>query len=146
MPNRVKPNTAQMGRVNKESGMRFHKDGTLPKGRQIFVFGSNLVGLHGAGAAKVALERFDAQMERGIGLVGMSYAIPTKDRRICTLPLSVIETHIKVFLDFAANCTDGFFVTRIGCGLAEYTDEQIAPLFRGAPANCSFAEEWRTWL
>lgn len=104
----------------------------------IFVFGSNLAGRHGAGSAKIALEKFGARygFGFGVGLVGQSYAIPTKDHHIETLPLQRIEMYVCEFLEFARSRKDlTFHVTAIGCGLAGYTPEQIAPMFRGYPDN-----------
>ena len=126
----------------------YHKDGTLPQNGEIFVFGSNLIGVHGAGAAKVALEKYGAQWSRGFGLVGQSYAIPTKDKLIDTHSLEVIDAFV---LEFKADTWDSrladkrWFVTRVGCGLAGYRDEQIAPMFKGA-RNCSFAKQWKEYL
>ena len=109
----------------------------------IFVFGSNLAGIHGAGAAKYALQNHGAVWGQGIGLQGNSYAIPTKDRNIKTLAISYILIHIEQFLKFASeNPTLEFQVTRVGCGLAGYTDEQIAPMFKNAPSNCLMPPEW----
>ena len=124
----------------------FHKDGTLPIRGEVFVFGSNLSGIHGAGAAKVAREEFGAQLGAGMGLMGKSYAIPTKDQYIETLPLGQVMMFVDHFMDFAEAFPQmRFFVTRVGCGFAGYKDEDIAPLFFGA-TNCSFAEEWRPYL
>lgn len=112
--------------------------------REIFVFGSNLAGIHGAGAALFARKHHGAVLGKGIGLQGSSYGIPTKDERIRTLPLSVIEKHVKDFIAFANQHHEMTFnVTRIGCGLAGYKDQDIAPLFRGAPVNCRLPDEWR---
>lgn len=123
----------------------FHKDKTLPLDNSIFVFGSNLAGIHGAGAAAMALN-FGAEWGKGVGLQGRSYAIPTKDESIKTLPLSKILPYIREFVQFTKDHPEmKFFVTRIGCGLAGYSDHLIAPLFKGA-INCSFADEWRPWL
>ena len=99
----------------------------------IFVFGSNLAGIHGAGAAKFALDNHGAVYGQGIGLQGRSYAIPTKDHNIITLPLNIIQEHVDEFIKFARqhpNLT--FNVTRIGCGLAGYKPSQIAPMFANA--------------
>ena len=122
----------------------FHSDGTAPTDADtIFVFGSNLAGVHGAGAARAAKEKFGAKMGKGVGLVGQSYAIPTKDESITTMPISEIEPYIQEFNEFVRlNPGMKFFVTRIGCQLAGYKDEEIAPLFK-AYKNCSFAEEWK---
>ena len=127
--------------------MKFHTDGTLPQNDEVFVFGSNLAGAHGAGAAKVAREKYGAQMGIGVGFQGHSYAIPTKDHSIETLDVEDIKQYVSRFLEVAADYPEkSFFVTRIGCGLAGYADADIAPLFNGAPANCSFANEWRKYL
>lgn len=110
----------------------------------IFVFGSNLKGAHGKGAALFARQNRGAIPGQGEGLQGQSYGIPTKDERIRTLPLWRIEWHVIRFLDFARNRPDlTFEVTPIGTGLAGYTHDEIAPLFVGAPSNCLMPQEWR---
>jgi hypothetical protein len=110
----------------------------------IFVFGSNLAGIHGAGAARFAVINHGARYRQGEGLQGNSYGIPTKDHHINTLPLSEIAKHVEVFKAFALEHPDlTFEVTRIGCGLAGYTDSDIAPMFKGAPVNCQLPEGWR---
>ena len=128
--------------------MKFHVDGSLPPEGSIWVFGSNLAGVHGAGAAKVAMDKFGAEHGIGLGMLGHSYAIPTKDRNIETLPLERIQQYVKSFLGFVSHQDPEiqFFVTRIGCGLAGYSDADIAPMFKGAPPNCSFANEWEEYL
>lgn len=126
---------------------QFHKDGTLPMNGEIWVFGSNLAGIHGAGAAKVAHQCFGAEYRVGFGQTGHSYAIPTKSENIETMPLTDIEPHVAVFVGHAKKHLDmQFFVTRIGCGLAGYKDGQIAPMFRDAPTNCNLPEEWREFV
>lgn len=125
---------------------KYHKDGTLPQNGEVFVFGSNLAGIHGAGAAKVARDQFGAPLGAGMGLMGKAYAIPTKNLKVETLILWKVQVFIEQFIAFTNVFDDmHFFVTRVGCGLAGYKDEQIAPLFKGAK-NCSFAEEWRKYL
>lgn len=115
--------------------------------RVIFVFGSNRAGRHGAGAALHALRYWGAIYWKGEGLHGDSYAIPTKDKDIQTLPLSSIEEHVNTFIVFAASHPSlQFLVTRIGCGLAGYTDAEIAPMFRNAPPNCRFDAAWERFL
>lgn len=110
----------------------------------IFVFGSNLAGFHGAGAAAHAVREHGAVPGIGSGFQGSAYAIPTKDENIHSLSLTEISEHVRVFVDFArANPNLGFHVTRIGCGLAGYHDRQIAPFFFGAPDNCILPEGWR---
>lgn len=123
----------------------YHQDGTLPKNNEIFVFGSNMAGIHGAGAAKAAVQ-FGALLGVGFGACGMTWAIPTKDEKLNVLPLEEIEIFVEAFkLWIRNNPKRNFFVTRVGCGLAGYSDEQIAPMFRGA-MNCSFAEQWKKYL
>ena len=125
---------------------KFHKDGSLPLRNTIFVFGSNLAGIHGAGAANQAL-KYGAKWGKGIGVNGLTYAIPTKDFDIQTLPIENIIPYIerfkKVTLEFP---TIQFFVTRIGCGLAGFKDWEIATLFIGCGDNCSFAEQWKPYI
>lgn len=114
---------------------------------KIFVFGSNLRGVHGAGAAKFALNNHGAVWGQGVGLQGDSYGIPTKDMQIRTLPLEKIKPHVDEFLAFAAdNPKLTFQVTAIGCGLAGYTPDDIAPMFLDAPANCEMPPEWAAWF
>ncbi len=109
----------------------------------IFVFGSNLAGRHGKGAALTAVKEHGAQYGVGRGRRGNSYAIPTKDEQIQTLPLWVIELEVQEFIEYARMHPDEtFFVTRIGCGLAGYTSQQIAPMFKNAPSNCRLDDEW----
>lgn len=92
---------------------------------QVFVFGSNEAGHHDGGAARLARERFGAVYGQGRGLQGQSYAIPTMN-----LPLPEIGRYVEDFIRFADRHPElTFLVTRIGCGIAGYTDEQIAPLF-----------------
>lgn len=94
----------------------------------IFVFGSNLEGMHLEGPAKVAREKFGAVMGQGVGLQGQSYAIPTMQGGIDT-----IKPYVDDFIKFAYECDQNtFYVTRIGCGIAGFTDEEIAPLFKEA--------------
>lgn len=110
---------------------------------KIFVFGSNLAGRHGKGAAKFALDNRGAIYGQGIGLQGRSYAIPTKDENIRTLPLSEIKKYIDEFLVFAsANPHMQFSITRIGCGFAGYKwDSDIRPMFPDIlPKNCDFVD------
>jgi len=101
---------------------------------EVFVFGSNLAGRHGAGAAKTAFKAFGAHWGQGIGFSEQSYAIPTKNHFLETLPLQFICPHVGEFLDFAASRLDlRFFVTPVGCGLAGYTPKDTAPLFLEGP-------------
>lgn len=98
---------------------------------QIFVFGSNEAGIHGAGAAKLAYERFGAVWGVGVGHKGQSYALPSKDKKIITMPVNKIKPYVDNFLLYAlANPNLTFLVTEIGCGLGGYEPANIAPLFR----------------
>lgn len=95
---------------------------------QIFVYGANEAGIHGAGAAKLAL-KWGAKMG-WIGLQGQTYGIPTKDWNIRTLPLDKIQIYVNDFLSVAFSHTEyEFLVSKIGCGLAGYQVKDIAPLF-----------------
>lgn len=112
----------------------------------IFVFGSNLAGRHGKGAALTAFRQHGAIYGQGTGLQGNSYAIPTKDEHIQTLPLNKIKKYVDTFVRFAELNPDmKFQVTRVGCGLAGYEDADIAPMFAHAPTNCMLPVGWRTY-
>lgn len=114
---------------------------------EIFVFGSNTAGIHGAGAAKMAWQVYGAQYRVGYGMCGQSFAIPTKDKFIQTLPTAAVEEFVKGFLAFARDRDDLIFkVTRIGCGLAGFQDCQIAPMFDFATKNCQFDTKWEMYL
>ena len=98
------------------------------KPNEIFVFGSNLAGSHGGGAARLAYEQFGAVWGQGVGLQGQSYAIPTMQGGVET-----IKPYVDEFIKYAVEHPDLFFyVTRIGCGIAGFKDKDIAPLFRDA--------------
>ena len=110
----------------------------------IFVFGTNLAGRHGEGAALAAFREHGAVYGQGVGLQGNSYAIPTKDENISNLPINKISQYVNTFIKFARlNPEMRFNVTRVGCGLTGYTDEDIAPLFKNAPDNCILPVGWR---
>lgn len=95
---------------------------------EIFVFGSNLAGAHGGGAARIAYERFGAVWGKGVGLQGQTYAIPTMQGGVET-----IKPYVDEFIIFAREHSEyTFLVTRIGCGIAGFRDEEIAPLFAKA--------------
>lgn len=95
---------------------------------EVFVFGSNLAGMHGGGVARVARKLFGAVMGQGVGLQGQSYAIPTMQGGVET-----IKPYVDEFIAFAESHPElKFYVTRIGCGIAGFTDAEIAPLFKNA--------------
>ncbi|MGE5510345.1 MAG: hypothetical protein ACM31O_03725 [Bacteroidota bacterium] len=109
----------------------------------IFVFGSNLAGRHGRGAALHARKHYQAIYGVGVGRTGNAYAIPTKDADLKTLPLERIAAYVADFLVYArAHPELVFQVTPVGTGLAGYRHIDIAPLFRGAPDNCLMPQEW----
>lgn len=98
------------------------------KPNEIFVFGSNLAGSHGGGEARLAYNRFGAIWGQGVGLQGQSYAIPTMQGGVET-----IKPYVDEFIEFAKQHPEyKFLVTRIGCGIAGFKDEEIAPLFARA--------------
>ncbi len=98
---------------------------TSLKENEIFVFGSNLMGRHGGGAARVARLHFGAVWGQGVGMQGRCYAIPTMHGGV-----EDIRPYVDDFIDYAvAHPEWNFLVTRIGCGIAGFTDEEIAPLF-----------------
>ena len=115
----------------------------LNKPNEIFVFGSNLAGRHGKGAAVTAYVMYGAKYGVGSGMQGRSYAIPTKDGNLNILPIDTIRKYVDDFIAFAISRPDLiFYVTTIGCGLAGYKDRQMAPLFLNYPSNCVLQDIW----
>lgn len=107
---------------------------------EIFVFGSNLAGAHGGGAARLAYKKFGAVWGNGVGLQGQSYAIPTMQGGVDT-----IRPYVDELIRFAKKHTElTFLVTRIGCGIAGFDDRDIAPLFKDAAdvANILLPQEF----
>lgn len=97
----------------------------------IFVFGSNLAGRHGKGAALTAKQKYGAIQGQGYGLQGQSFAIPTKDECLRTLPIHRIQQYVDRFIAFTVGTPElKFNITPIGCGLAGYAPKDIAPLFK----------------
>ena len=95
---------------------------------EIFVFGSNLEGMHGGGAALVAYRHFGAVWGQGVGIQGHSYGIPTMHGGV-----EAIKPYVDGFIEFAASHPEfKFLVTRIGCGIAGFTVQEMAPLFAAA--------------
>jgi len=95
---------------------------------EIFVFGSNLSGMHGGGAARLAYDKWGAVWGQGVGLQGQTYAIPTMQGGVET-----IKPYVEEFINFAKEHPQlKFFVTKIGCGIAGFSEKQIAPLFKDA--------------
>lgn len=101
---------------------------TTLRPNEIFVFGSNLSGMHGGGAARLAYQKFGAIWGQGVGLQGQSYGIPTMQGGVNT-----IKPYVDEFIEFAKTHPQlNFLVTEIGCGIAGFSVEEIAPLFEQA--------------
>lgn len=116
-------------------------------GSMIFVFGSNLAGRHGKGAAKFALRNHGAVYGQGWGLQGNSFAIPTKDAMLRTLSLLFIQKYVDKFKEFARENPElTFQLTPIGCGLAGYRYDQIGPMFKNSPSNVVIPEEFKPYV
>ena len=114
-------------------------------GDEVFVFGSNLAGRHGKGAALYARQNHGAVYGNGKGPQGQSYAIPTKGANLRSLPLSEIRMHVADFLAYAKDHPEQTFnLTKVGTGLAGYTDADMAPMFAGAPSNVVMPEGWKS--
>jgi len=112
-------------------------------GVHVLVFGSNLAGRHGLGAALDAARDWGAVEGVGEGRTGMAYALPTKDHHLAPLPLDRIAEAARRFLAYArAHEEHRFLLTRIGCGYRKLTDHQVAPLFHGAPPHVVLPDDW----
>jgi hypothetical protein len=158
----IKPDTVVSARIGKymqdlliraqPQALLRHLDGSAPRTGQVFVFGSNLAGRHGLGAAKFAREYLGVPggTANAVGWLGRnrsSYGIATKDAFLGVLGLEDIAVQVTVFLRIAEAASDReFFLTRVGCGLAGYADEDIAPLFNPLPPNCSITTRWARLL
>ena len=95
---------------------------------EIFVFGSNLAGAHGGGAAYAAMKKFGAEWGVGVGMTGRCYAIPTMHGGV-----EAIKPYVDDFVEYASQHPElKFLVTRVGCGIAGFSDEEMAPLFAAA--------------
>jgi hypothetical protein len=111
----------------------------------IFVFGSNLAGRHGKGAALFAKLNYGAEYGVGEGLTGNAYAIPTKDKNLRPRTLREVALSVEQFLEYATSHPwEMFLVTPIGTGLAGFTKKEIANIFqtRELPSNIVFSKEW----
>lgn len=114
--------------------------------KMIFVFGSNLQGVHGSGSARTAFEHFGAIYGKGEGLMGDSYALPTCVAPGRPLMLRHIELHVKKFREVVESLPHlHFVVTAVGTGYAGYNHHDIAPMFKGIP-RCSFPDNWKQFL
>jgi len=111
---------------------------------EIFVFGSNQRGAHAGGAARLAKERFGAQEGVGEGLTGQSYAFPTLTANFEKVSRASLEASRDRFFATASRHPDKtFLLTKVGCGIAGFTEDEIRPLFKNAPANVTLPEDWR---
>jgi len=126
--------------------MKYTPDSIQRLGKnEIFVFGSNLAGVHAGGAAKTAAENFGAIEGKGEGLFGQSYAFPTKDEKLETLSLDQIDASIDNLLICCRNNPNlTFYLTKVGCGLAGYRVDEIANRFKTfrLPSNLILPEEF----
>ncbi len=119
---------------------------SLPE-HTVFVFGSNMAGKHLGGAAKTALHYFGAMMGVGRGWSGQSYAIPTMNEHLQQMPLSQIQHYVDDFKIYSKNHPKNtYFLTSIGCGVAGYTVEEIAPMFKGISKNVIFPNSFRPFV
>ena len=111
--------------------------------REIFVFGSNLSGIHGAGAARFAHKNHGAEWGVGEGLTGDSYALPTKGLNISFMPLKEVGMAIRRFVQFAKDHPELLFrLTPVGCGLAGFNREDILSFLDDVPENVVFDRHW----
>ena len=127
--------------------MRFHADGELPQGGEIFVFGSNAAGRHNSADALRAVRTFGARLGVATGPMGQAYAIATHGRDLRPLPIMAVAAGIAQFLRHAASHPgQSFWITRIGSEPEGHSEELIASYFLAAPDNCSFSEGWQPLL
>lgn len=113
------------------------------KDNEIFVFGSNVYGSHYSGAAKDAKELFGAEMGVGIGMTGKCYAIPTLDEDMQKIELSRLKGFINDFINYAECHSDlTFILTKIGCGIAGFSEDDIKVFFKNTPKNIIKPEGW----
>ena len=119
---------------------------SLPE-NTVFVFGSNMAGTHAGGAARIALENFGAMKGVGRGWAGQSFAIPTMNEHLQQMPLSQIQHYIDDFKIYTKNHPKTkYFITSVGCGVAGYKVEEIAPMFKGISHNVIFPASFRPFV
>lgn len=113
----------------------------------VFVFGSNMAGTHQGGAAKIAHQYFGAMKGVGRGWSGQSFAIPTMNEHLQQMPLSQIQHYVDDFKIYTKNHPKTkYFVTAVGCGVAGYKVEEIAPMFKGISHNVIFPVSFRPFV
>jgi hypothetical protein len=111
---------------------------------EIFVFGSNQAGRHAGGAARLARERFGAEDGVGEGLTGQAYAFPTLTTAFEKVTRASFEvSRDRLFATARAHPDKTFLLTKVGCGIAGFSEDQIRPLFANPPANVILPEDWR---
>ena len=138
-------------RTSNKKAMTYHyHDESIVKSlpeNTVFVFGSNLAGQHAGGAARTAYEHFGAVMGVGRGWAGQSYAIPTTNEHLQQMPLSQIQHYIDDFKIYTKNHPKiKYFITSVGCGIAGYKVEEIAPMFKGISHNVIFPQSFRPFV
>lgn len=117
------------------------------KPNQVFVFGSNLAGKHGGGAARQALESFGAKLGNGRGMQGQSWALPTLGFNFEKLSLDEIEENLNDLKEYAQhNPNTEFLLTKIGCGIANFEVSEIAQLCSNMPSNVILPKEFIDFL
>lgn len=114
------------------------------KDNEVFVFGSNMLGHHAGGAAKQAHKQFGAEWGIAEGLTGQCYAFPTLEREMTKRGIPALErSRDRLFATARALPEKTFLLTKVGCGIAGYSEEKIKPLFNNAPSNVVLPEDWR---
>lgn len=109
----------------------------------VFCFGSNALGEHYGGAARYAYDHFGAIWGRGEGIQGQSYAIPTLSKAMKPYSISMLERITGTFIYYAKQHPEKtFLLTKVGCGIAGFSEAEIAPLFKYAPRNVVKPERW----
>ena len=113
------------------------------KSNEVFVFGSNRAGLHAGGAARMAREKFGARQGVGEGLTGQSYAFPTLTEHFEKVsPESLGASRDRLFETARRHPDKTFLLTKVGCGIAGFSEDEIRPLFANAPANVILPDDW----
>ena len=125
----------------------FHNEGRIAQSGWVWVFGSNVTGIHAAGEARMAKNNFGAVYGVSEGRMRDSYAIPVKSKNLQSLPIPTLQDNVARFFEHVKSCPrERFYITKVGCGTGEYKDELVAPLFMDAPPNCSFSADWKHHL
>jgi hypothetical protein len=117
---------------------------------EIFVFGSNLAGNHAGGAAWLAFQKFGAVRGQGQGMAGQTYALPTLDENMRPLILDEYVNVVKTFPKYVREFKDTarrlpaltFYLTKVGCGIAGFSEDEIKPFFADCPENVVKPEGW----